>query len=136
MQFLKSLEDEKTKEKIFDYFHVPKKYFVDIETEILNEFPNHENPKAKITAISIANEKNQVIVLGLKSLNKKQIKTINKKINDYFKNLNQKFVFSFKKFKNEYLMLNAFFSEYAKKMPLWFSMTRYPLLFAIISTFL
>lgn len=36
--------------------------------------------------------------------------------------------------KSRNLMIET--KKYAKKMPLWFSMTRYPLLFAIISTFL
>lgn len=115
-EFLTQLP-QNIQDEIFQ-FNVPKKYFCDIETEILDEFPDHQNPKAAITSISIANEKDLILVLSTKKASPEMIQIIEERLNDYFKEFHKKITFRFKYFTSEYEMLNSFFGDAVKKFPL------------------
>jgi DNA polymerase elongation subunit (family B) len=98
-------------------FNMPKKSFIDIEVEILEGFPDPESAKSPVTAISIANEKGNVIVLALKDITIEQKYRINEKINDHFGKFNEEWNFVFKKFDSEYDMLYTFFKDILYRLP-------------------
>lgn len=95
----------------------PSIFFVDIETEILDEFPNANNPEAQIVSISIVNEKNQTIAMGLKDLTKEQINSIKQRLNKYFEKFGVDITFKYIKFEREYDMLYTLFKDYFHLMP-------------------
>lgn len=96
----------------------PSIFFVDIETEILDEFPNATNPEAQIVSVSIVNEKNQCIAMGLKDLTNEQINSIKKRLNVYFEKFNVNITFKYIKFEREYDMLYTLFKDYFYYMPI------------------
>lgn len=105
------------KEKIYSY-NQPKKFFVDIETEVDDEWPKPSVARHKVTAISFAHN-DILVVLGTKPLTAVQIKNIESKINDYI--TSHKFPpikFSYIYYKSEYDMLYSFFNKAIQKMPL------------------
>jgi len=105
------------KEKIYSY-NQPKKFFVDIETEVDDEWPKPSVARHKITAISFAHD-NILAVLGTKPLSTSQINNIEIKINEYITNHNYEPIkFSYLYFKSEYDMLYSFFNKAIQKMPL------------------
>jgi len=109
-------QSEEVQSKLFD-LHTPKIYFVDIETEILDEFPNPENPKSQIYCISIVSQTNKVISLSTKPLLKGQEDQIKKELNEYFKDFEYDIKYEFILFNTEYDMLYTFFKKYVKRMP-------------------
>ena len=64
-EFLDALP-EKEKEEIFEY-NLPKIYFIDIETEIVDGFPDAETAPTQVLSISIVYE-DKIILLGLKEM--------------------------------------------------------------------
>lgn len=105
------------KEKIYSY-NEPKKFFVDIETEIDDEWPKPSVAKHKITAISFAHD-DILAVLGTKHLAATQIKTIEYKINEYLKKYGYDPIkFTYIYYKTEYDMMYSFFNKWIQKMPL------------------
>ena len=54
----------------------PKIYSVDIETEVIDGFPNPDVARERITCMSIAMQNKQVAVLGWKPISAKQQKEI------------------------------------------------------------
>lgn len=103
------------KNKIFSQ-NLPKIYFIDIETEIKDEFPDINNPQSEIYCITIVNEKNQILTLSTKNLENNQILKIKENINNYFKDFGT-FTFKYIHYNDEYTMLTNFIYEYASKMP-------------------
>jgi len=61
-EFLDALP-EKEKEEIFE-FNLPKIYFVDIETEIIDGFPDAETAPTRVLSISVVYD-DKIILLGL-----------------------------------------------------------------------
>ena len=104
-------------EKIFKY-NEPKKYFCDIETEILDEFPDPAKAKAKVVSISLVNEKNEAIVFTTKPLNQTQVLKIESELVEYFSKYNLEIKLQTLNFDTEYEMLFTFFNKYIPKIPL------------------
>jgi DNA polymerase elongation subunit (family B) len=108
---------EKDREEIFE-FNVPRTYFVDIETEIVDGFPKPEEAKSRILTFSIITPERKAIVLGLDDLSADQIASIEKDTNDHFEGYDQDWEFSYYKFKNEYDMLYNFLHKFLPKFPM------------------
>ena len=108
---------EKDREEIFE-FNVPRTYFVDIETEIVDGFPKPEEAKSRILTFSIITPERKAIVLGLDDLSSDQIASIEKDTNDHFEGYDQDWEFSYYKFKNEYDMLYNFLHKFLPKFPM------------------
>ena len=72
LYFMDSLP-EADKEEIYE-FNMPRTYFVDIETEIVDGFPKPEEAKSRILSFSIITPERKAIVLGLEDMSPAQIK--------------------------------------------------------------
>jgi DNA polymerase elongation subunit (family B) len=95
--------------------NTPKKFFVDIETEVgIDEWPKAETAKFPITTISFCTG-NRIISMGTKPLTADQIKKIGKRIAEYIK---EDVDFNYLYFKSEYDMMYSFFYKAIQKMPL------------------
>jgi len=116
LYFMDSLP-EKDKEEIYE-FNMPRTYFVDIETEIVDGFPKPEEAKSRILTFSIITPERKAIVLGLEDLSSEQIAKIEKDTNAYLKNYDQDWEFSYYKFDNEYNMLYTFLHKFLPKFPM------------------
>lgn len=116
LYFMDSLP-EADREEIFA-FNMPRTYFVDIETEIVDGFPRPEEAKSRILTFSIITPERKAIVLGLDDLSAEQIKKIEDDTNAHFKNYDQDWTFSYYKFKNEYDMLYNFLHKFLPKFPM------------------
>ena len=114
--FMDSLS-EQDREEIFG-FNMPRTYFVDIETEIVDGFPRAEEAKSRILTFSIITPERKAIVLGLDDLNAEQIKKIEDDTNKHFAAYDQDWTFSYYKFKNEYDMLYNFLHKFLPKFPM------------------
>lgn len=115
-EFLLNQSDD-IKEKLFSE-RLPKLYFCDIETDILDEFPDPKNPKAEVLTIALVSESDKCIVLGTKDLSKDEISNISNKLNDYFNKFNKNITFHYQKFETEFELLDNFFNTFYKKIPL------------------
>ena len=78
---------ERDKEELLAY-NMPKTYFVDIETEIVDGFPKAEEAKSRILSFSIITPERKAIVLGLEDMDPKSIQKIEDDTNEYFKDFN------------------------------------------------
>jgi len=105
------------RELIFGY-HFPKTYFIDIEVEVTNEFPDPNEAKTPVTAICVVTPSRQAIVLATKDLPKEQIGSIENKINTHFEELGVTYQFEFKKFASEYDMLYTFMYRFVRNFPM------------------
>jgi DNA polymerase elongation subunit (family B) len=114
--FMDSLP-EKDRNEIFE-FNIPKTYFVDIETEIVDGFPKPEEAKSRILTFSIITPERKAIVLGLDDLSSDQIKKIEEDTNAHFDGYDQDWEFSYYKFKDEYNMLYTFLHKFLPKFPM------------------
>lgn len=126
-EFLDSLP-EKEKSEIFD-FNLPKIYFIDIETEIIDGFPEaadikdlqgnviKEGAATKILSISIVYD-DKVILLGLKDLAEDAQERILDKTNKYFEKFGVTYKFKYVKYDDEFDMLYNFFNKMIPKMPI------------------
>ncbi len=114
-EFLLSLP----KEKIRKYnAHSPKKWFLDIETFVGDEWPKPETAKTPVTAITFCNN-NKIVTLGTRELNPLQIKNINKRVQEHFKDyISEEINYTYHKFETEYDMLISFFHKAMQIMPL------------------
>ena len=112
-EFLDSLP-ENEKNEIFEY-HTPKIYFVDIETEILDGFPDAETAPTKVLSISIVYD-DKIILLGLKDMPEDMQSRIKNKTNEYFKKFNSDYKFKYIKYDDEFdMMYNFFYKMIPKK---------------------
>ena len=98
LYFMDSLP-EKDRKEIYE-FNMPRTYFVDIETEIVDGFPKPEEAKSRILTFSIITPERKAIVLGLEDLSSEQIKKIEDDTNAHMKNYDQDWEFSYYKFDN------------------------------------
>jgi DNA polymerase elongation subunit (family B) len=110
-EYLFSLPEEETRD-IYE-FNLPKKFFVDIEVEVKDEWPRPDTAKFPVTTLSFCRD-NRVVVMGTKPLNETEIKSIGTRINEYLK---EEVDFSYMYFKSEYDMLYTFFHKAVQKMP-------------------
>ena len=105
------------KNTIFEY-NFPKTFFVDIEVEVTDSFPEPAKAPNPITAICIVTPERQCIVLATKDLDKPTQSKIQKQIDEHFKDIDSDFSFIFKCFKSEYDMLYTFMDSFVKKFPM------------------
>jgi DNA polymerase elongation subunit (family B) len=105
--------DETTKEAIYE-FNEPNKLFCDIETEVIDGFPNYKNPKERVTVVGVYDEKSKKAhVYGIKELSDKNIGLIGKEIGEYFKDIPEAegIEFDYTFFSSEFDMLYHVFSK-------------------------
>lgn len=114
-EFLDSLP-EKEKNEIFEY-HTPKIYFVDIETEIVDGFPDAETAPTKVLSISVVFE-DKILLLGLEEMPDDMQLRIKNKTNEYFKKFNVDYKFKYIKYDDEFDMMYNFFYKMIPKMPM------------------
>ena len=102
------------KDTIFGY-HFPRTYFVDIEVEVTDSFPEPSIAANEITAICVVTPERQCIVLATKPLDIKIQEKIQNQVDNHFKDIDDKFSFIFKDFKTEYDLLYTFLDTFVKK---------------------
>lgn len=102
---------------IFEY-NYPKTYFIDIEVEVNDEFPDPALAKTPVTAICIVTPSDQAVVLATRDLSQRETLAIQKQIDKHFESLGRTFSFIYKKFESEYDMLYTFLTHFVKKFPL------------------
>lgn len=110
-EYLFNLPEEETRD--IYAFHIPKKFFVDIEVEVTDEWPKPETAKFPVTTIAFCRE-DKIFVMGTKPLNEKETLSIGKRINEYLK---EEVEFQYIYFRSEYDMLYTFFHKAIQKMP-------------------
>lgn len=116
LYFLDSLS-ERDKAELTAY-NMPKTYFVDIETEIVDGFPKAEEAKSRILSFSIITPERKAIVLGLEDMDSDNIKKIEDDTNEYFKDFDMDWEFKYHKFKSEYDMVYTFLMKFLPKFPM------------------
>jgi len=116
LYFLDSLS-EKDKAELTAY-NMPKTYFVDIETEIVDGFPKAEEAKSRILSFSIITPDRKAIVLGLEDIASDKIQKIQDDTNEYFKDFDMDWEFKYHKFKSEYDMVSTFLMKFLPKFPM------------------
>lgn len=116
LYFMDSLPEEDRKE-IYE-FNMPRTYYVDIETEIVDGFPKPEEAKSRILTFSIITPERKAIVLGLEDLSAADIKKIEDDTNAHLKGQDADWTFSYYKFKDEYNMLYTFLHKFLPKFPM------------------
>ena len=114
-EFLDSLPDSE-KNEIFE-FNLPKIYFIDIETEIIDGFPEASEANTRVLSISIVYD-DKIILLGLKDMSQDMQDRIINNTNKYFEKFNANYKFKYIKYEDEFDMLYAFFYKMVPKMPL------------------
>lgn len=127
-EFLDALPEDEKKE-IFD-LHTPKIYFIDIETEIVDGFPEaadvfdksgnlvKEGAATRVLSISIVYD-DKIILLGLRDMPQDMQDRIKNNTNKYFEKIgNVEYKFKYVKYDDEFDMLHSFFYKMVPKMPL------------------
>jgi len=105
------------KDTIFSY-NFPKTYFIDIEVEVTDSFPEPSKAENPVTAICIVTPEKQCVVLATKPLSNTQQKEVQKRIDNHFESIDDDFVFMFKHFNSEYDMLFTFMQSFVRKFPM------------------
>lgn len=109
-EFMGSLPD-KYKDLIFSS-HKPKKFFMDIETEMIDGFPDTNVAKEKITSYSYCDEYGNGTVSGLKDLSIEAQDRLERRVNEYFASTGKKFNIKFKYYESEtQMMMNLVYHE-------------------------
>lgn len=114
-EFLDSLP-QKEKDEIFE-FNLPKIFFVDIETEIVDGFPDAETAPTQVLSISVVYD-DKIILLGLKDMPEDMQQRIKDNTNKYFKKFGADYKFKYIKYEDEFDMMYNFFYKMIPKMPL------------------
>lgn len=114
-EFLDSLP-EKEKDVIFEY-NMPKIYFIDIETRIVDGFPDAETAPTEVLSISIVYD-DKIILLGLEDMPEDMQKRIIDNSNKYFEKFNTKYKLKYIKYDCEFDMMHSFFNKMIPQMPL------------------
>jgi len=117
IEFVHNNIDRSDKALIFGY-SFPKIYYVDIEVEVTDSFPEPSKAENKITTICIVTPSKQCIVLATKDLDKPTQSKIQEQIDQHFKNIEHDFSFHFKVFESEYDMLYTFLKTFVSKFPM------------------
>lgn len=113
--FLDSLP-EKEKQEIFEY-NLPHIYFVDIETEIVDGFPDAETAPTRVLSISVVYD-DKIILLGLRDMPEDMQERIKNNTNEYFKKFGTTYKFKYVQYDDEFDMMYNFFYKMIPKMPL------------------
>ena len=93
----------------------PKIYSIDIETEVIDGFPNPEVARERITTIAIAMQNKKVLVLGWKPIDQEKQKKIFDDVRKHMKDYGE-WDFKYKCFDDEYNMLFTFIHQLLPKM--------------------
>jgi len=88
----------------------PKVYSIDIETEVIDGFPNPDVARERITTIAIAMENKRVMVLGWKPIEQSQQKEIYDNVRNHLKKYGE-WEFKYVCFEDEYNMLYTFIKK-------------------------
>jgi len=125
-EFLDALPQEE-QDEIFE-FNFPNIYFIDIETEIKDGFPEaadildndgnlkKEGAATSVLSISIVYE-DKIILLGLKDMPEDMQTRIKTNTNKYFDRFDANYKFKYVKYDDEFDMLYSFFNNMVPKMP-------------------
>ena len=100
---------------------VPKKYFVDIETEITDNRADSldtTQAKNKILSIGIASSMGKILILGIDEMPQEKILSIEKRVKEHFKGFKGDWTFNYRKFETEFDMIYTFLAKLLHKMPL------------------
>jgi DNA polymerase elongation subunit (family B) len=111
-EFFMSLPERET-ERIFE-FNMPRKFFIDIEVFVGDEWPRPENAKFPVTCITFCID-SKVMTLGTIPLSQEAIARIKDKAENHLK---EKIEYNYIEFKSEYDMMYSFFHKAVQKMPL------------------
>ena len=103
-EFIESLPKEDHEE--ITALNFPKVQSIDIETEVIDGFPNPDVARERITTIAIAFEDCKTMVMGWKPLSKEAERSIYDQHREYLKEFGD-WEFRYVNFKNEYEMLYA-----------------------------
>lgn len=119
--FLDSLPQEE--QDILFGFQIPDMYFMDIETEIIDKFPDPILAETRVLSVAITHRDNiknidEVLCMGLKDLSNEEIQKMERNINEYFSKYKKKYSLKYIKFDNEYDMLHILFNKYIPTMAL------------------
>lgn len=114
-EFLDQLP-ENEKNDIFEY-NLPKIYYIDIETQIIDGFPDAETAPTQVLSISIVYD-DKIILLGLKDMPTDMQERIRKNTNEYFEKFSANYQFKYIKYDDEFDLLYHFFHKMTPKMPL------------------
>lgn len=126
-EFLDTLPQSE-QDELFE-FNLPKTYFIDIETEIVDGFPEpadikdaddnvvKEGASTQVLSISIVYD-DKIILLGLKDMPDDMQERIRRNTNKYFEKFGVEYKFKYVKYDDEFDMLHAFFHKMTPKMPL------------------
>ena len=112
--FIDTLPKEEV-EMLFAY-NEPKIFYMDIETEIVDGFPEASAAASRVLANSIVVD-DRGLMTGLKPLSEKDVKDIENQVNEYFKKFNPNFKLKYKQYNSEKEMLTAFFNDQVTRMP-------------------
>lgn len=93
----------------------PKIYSIDIETEVIDGFPNPDVARERITAIAIAMQNKKVAVLGWKPIDQEKQKKIFDDVRKHMKDYGE-WDFKYVCFEDEYNMLYTFITKMLPQM--------------------
>lgn len=118
-EYIDRLPEEE--QKRLHQYQEPKTFFVDIETEILDTgFVEPKDASAQVLTIAIVNKRN-IMVLGLKPLDKTQTEKIKNDIETHLEKFDMKIKFTYRSFHREdnpeKKMMEYFFTVMVPKMP-------------------
>lgn len=113
-EFLMKLPEQERLD-IFTY-NEPKLFFCDIEVEITQGFPEAHIANNKVTAMCFIVGK-KILLLGIQDLSEKQISQMGTDINEHFKSYNTEYTIEWVFYEKEYDMLDYFFNDLIKKIP-------------------
>ncbi len=112
-EFIDALPKEE-QDILFGYYE-PDIYFIDIETEVLDGFPNPLEAPTMVQAISIVYD-DKIILFGLKDMPEDMRLRIEAKSNKYFEKFGINYKLKYSKFEDEFSMLYHFFYKMVPKM--------------------
>lgn len=117
LEILNNLEPKETRDAIFKP-NQPKKFFMDIETEVIDGFPDYKNPKEAILSNSFCDQNYNVVIMVAYNLSTTEKEKITNKINNHFKSLGKTYNVKFRCYDSEVQMMSDLFYDLIKRMPL------------------
>jgi len=114
-EFLDALP--KSDQDILFEYNEPNIFFIDIEVEVLDGFPEPKEAPTMIQSLSIVYD-DKIILLGLEDMPQDMQDRIRLKTNEYFKDYNVDYKLKYIKYDDEFDMLYAFFNKMVGKMSL------------------
>lgn len=114
-EFLDALPNSE-QDVLFEY-NEPNIFFIDIEVEVVDGFPEPKEAPTMIQSLSIVYD-DKIILLGLEDMPDDMKERIRVNTNEYFKAYNVDYKLKYIKYEDEFDMLYAFFNKMVGKMPL------------------